>query len=169
MNSPFATVYLALIARLQAELPELNWIDHDFGQLDDYSDGRPPVAFPCVLIDFQNFTFENMGDLAQRAEGDVIFKLAFAQHGQTHGASPEAWRTLALEYYDIEWRLHKALHGWSPGEPFGYLTRTQATKENRPLGVRLRTIPYRLGFEDYSTSPVLDTTAKPPLEVLAEI
>lgn len=168
MNSPFATLYLAIIDRLVAEIPEIKWHDHDFGQLDDYSEGRPPVAFPCALIDFQNFTFENMGNLAQRTEGDVVIKLAFAQHGQTHAATADQWRETALGYYDIEWKLNKALHGWSPGDQFGQLTRTLVLKENRPLAVRLRTITYRIGFEDYSTTPVLDTIAKPPLEILPE-
>lgn len=165
MNSPFANIYLAIMQRIETTVAEIKYIDHDLGQLDDYTNGRPPVAFPCALIDFQNFTFENMSDNTQRAEGDVVIKLAFAQHGQTHNAKPQQWKELALHYYDIEWQLNKALHGWTPGDDFGYLTRITATKENRPLAVRLRTLTYRLSFEDYSTQPDTNTMTKPPLEI----
>lgn len=33
-----------LLELLEAEVPELRWIDADEGQLDYYTDERPPVA-----------------------------------------------------------------------------------------------------------------------------
>lgn len=168
MNSPFANLYLAIQERIIDEVPEILFVEQNFGQLDDYSNGgRPPVQYPCALIDFQNFGFENMGENTQRAEGDITITLAFAQHGQTHNGQPDAWREAALNYYDIEWKLHKALQGWAPGNPddFGYLTRTSVVKDNRPLYVRLRTLTYRLAFEDYSTQPTQTTVVKPPVVI----
>lgn len=164
MNSPFANIFSALQQRIITQVPEIIFIEHDFGQLEDYSNGRPPVAFPCALIDFQNWTFENMGENAQRAEGDVVIKLGYAKHGQTHNATPNQWREAAMEYYETEWKLNKALHGYTPGNDYGYLTRTTETKENRPLGVRIKTITYRLAFEDYSAMPDQEMIAKPPFE-----
>jgi hypothetical protein len=164
MNSPFANIFLAIQARILAEVPEIIFIDHNLGQLDDYSNGRPPVAFPCALVDFGQWNFENMGSNSQRAEGDVIISLAFAEHGQTHNGQPQQWREAALNYYDIEWKLNKALHGYTPGDDYGYLTRTGLTKENRPLAVRVRTITYRLAFEDYSAMPEQQVIDKPPFE-----
>ncbi|MDW8420132.1 MAG: hypothetical protein RML37_12045 [Chitinophagales bacterium] len=165
MNSPFAHIYLAIQQRIQTLVPEVKFIEHDFGQLDDYSNGRPPVAFPCVLIDFQSWQFENMGNSAQRAEGNVTIKLGYAKHGQSHQATPEQWREAALEYYDLEWKLNKALHGFSPGDNYGHLTRTTETKQNQPMYVRVKTTTYRLSFEDYSATPEQWMIDTPPLTV----
>lgn len=165
MNSPFANTFLAIQAQIQTQIPEIQFIEHDFGQLDDYSNGRPPVAFPCVLIDFQNWSFENLGNNAQRAEGDVIIKLGYAKHGDTHQATPEQWREAAFSYYEIEWKLNKSLHGYTPGDNYGYLTRTGEVKENRPLYVRVKTITYRLAFEDYSAQTLHGSVATPDLQI----
>lgn len=166
MNSPFANIFIAILNHIKTTVPEIKFIEHDLGQLDDYSNGRPPVAFPCVLIDFNNWAFENLGDNAQRAEGDVIIKLGYARQALTNSTTPDNWREAALEYHDIEWKLNKFLHGFTPGDSYGYLTRTTETKENRPLYVRQKTTTYRLAFEDYSATPERDTIPAPPVQVL---
>ena len=40
-----------VIETLKEEVPALRWIDADEGQLDFYTDDRPPVAFPCCLVE----------------------------------------------------------------------------------------------------------------------
>ena len=40
----------AVMDRIRQEIPALRWIDADEGQLD-FQDSRPPVAFPCCLIE----------------------------------------------------------------------------------------------------------------------
>ncbi|MBA3901486.1 MAG: hypothetical protein H0X62_14995 [Bacteroidetes bacterium] len=164
MNSPFAKIYLALMDRIKLKVPAIIHIDHDLGQLEGAS-ARPSVAFPCVLTDFDQWQFENMGVNAQTAQGDVIVKLAFAQFGNSSGDMPEQWKKEALKYYDLEWDLHKALQGWSPGEDYGYLTRTNVSTENRAPGIRIRTMRYRLEFEDYSAKPTQTTMQTPELDL----
>lgn len=164
MDSPFANIFLAIQERIDTEVPEIKYIDQNFGQLEGYTD-RPSVAFPCILTDFEGWTFENLGTLAQKAEGDVVIKLGFASYRNTSNVTTETYRKLALAYYEIEWKLHKALHGWSPGDDLGTLTRIANLGENRPMGVRVRTLRYRLGFEDYSTKPTSTFIALPDFEL----
>ena len=45
-------VFLAVQAQLTSKVSELEWIDLDFQQLDSY-ELRPPVLFPCALIDVE--------------------------------------------------------------------------------------------------------------------
>lgn len=165
MNSPFANLYLAIQERIKTQVPEIVFTEHDLGQLDDYTTGKPPVAFPCLLIDFENFTFENMGENSQRAEGDVVIKIGHSLWGKTDNATPDIWREAALNYYDIEWKVNKALHGFTPGDDYGYLTRTSENKQNRPAYVRQKTMRYRLAFEDYSTQTTQLAMVKPPAEI----
>ena len=164
MNSPFANIFLAIMQQIQANVPEVIYIDHDLGQLDGYSE-RPKIGFPCVLADFDGWQFEQMGDNTQTCEGDVVIKLAFAQFGQSNNITELEWREAALAYYDIEWSLHQALQGWSPLDNVGHLMRTSVTTQNLPMGIRLRTIRYRLAFEDGDTEPAAGIPLTAPLVI----
>lgn len=165
MNSPFAKIFLAIMTRINDEVPEINYIDQDLGQLEG-NGIRPAVAFPCALIDFQGWTFSDLGQLSQLAEGNVTVKLGFAQFSDSSSLNDPLWREFSLEYFDLEWKIHEALQGWSPGADFGNLTRTSADSENAPKAIRKRPIIYRLEFEDHSTK-LPTTTVTPPAPVIS--
>jgi hypothetical protein len=50
----------------------------------------------------------------------------------------------------MEWNLHKAIQGWSPGAEFGALIRTSTTTQKRTDSYRVRELRYSIAFEDYS-------------------
>jgi len=149
MNSPFATIFLALQQRIQAEVPTIVYIDQDLGQLR--SKARPPVSWPCVLLDFEDFSFENLGENVQTATGTVVLRLGFEPHSNSSQATPLPYIQQAIAYYDIEWALHKAIQGWSPATTLGSFSRTSAATQTRSDNYRVREIRYSIAFEDYST------------------
>ena len=151
MNSPFANIFLALRARIQSQVTAITYIDQDLNQLKPAA--RPPVSWPCALIDFEDFNFDKMGDNVQIANGTVVVKIGFAPYSNTSQATPDPYTEQALGYYDIEWSLHLALQGWSPGDDYGHLIRTSAITQKRPDNYRVRELRYSLTFEDYSTKP----------------
>ena len=59
----------------------------------------------------------------------------------------------AISYYDLEWDLHKAIHGWAPGDDYGRLIRISASTQKRTDNYRVRELRYSIAFEDYSTKP----------------
>src|ERR1700761_3055215 len=139
MNSPFANIFLALQTQVQAQVPDIVYIDQELGQLKtDKTIARPPVQFPCLLVDFEDFGFENIGDLVQSAEGTVVLRLGFAPYSSTTATTPAAYTQKALNYYDIEWALHKVLQGWSPGDSYGHLTRIATCTQKRTDTLRVR-------------------------------
>ena len=148
MNAPFANIFLALQQRIQSAVPTIKYIDQDLGQL---SNARPPVSWPCVLIDFEDFSFDDLSEQVQLSSGVVVLRLGFAPHSGSSQATPSTYIQQALGYYDIEWALHKAIHGWTPGGDVGSLTRTSVTTQKRNDNYRVREIRYSLSFEDYST------------------
>lgn len=154
MNSPFANIFLEVLERLRSEVPEARYINQDVGQLDNYTD-RPAVTFPCILTDFQDFNFSEMGEASQMAEGNVVIRLAFNPFSDSSNLSSDVVRTKALAYYDIEWKINKALHGWQ-GEAFGYLTRKSAITEKRDDNLRVREIIYATCFQDNSAGKVYE-------------
>lgn len=157
MNAPFANLFIALQQQIATEVPDVVHIAHNLGQLSDKQ--RPPVSWPCVLLDFEDFKYTNLSENVQTAKGTVVVTLGFAQHSRAAHTTPEAYLQKALSYYDTEWQLHKALQGWSPSEEqFGSLSRTSVTTTPNKHGYRVRELRYTISFDDYSTKPTQQYT-----------
>jgi hypothetical protein len=163
MEGIFGKVYLGVMERLKEKVPALRFIDQDVGQLDFYND-RPPVAFPCVLIDINSGSFSNMGQGAQIYEGSLILRLAVPMWSSGSNLTPLDARKLAVQLYEIEQQIHEALHTWSTTE-WGIMTRLSATTERRDDPIRVRQLVYGLEFEDNSLRPDL-VSVDPELEVI---
>ena len=58
-------LFIALCDLIESKVPEVRWIDADEGQLN-VSGQRPPVAFPCVLIDMSYPQTEGMSATAEK-------------------------------------------------------------------------------------------------------
>ena len=149
MNSPFSNVFLAIQSLIQTTVPAITYIDQDLGQLK--STTRPPVSWPCALIDFEDFKFENLGENVQTATGTVVIQLGFAPFSNTSQATPTDYKQQALNYYELEFSLHQQLQGWSPTDMSGSLIRTSVATQRRNDHYRVRELRYSLAFEDYST------------------
>jgi hypothetical protein len=151
MNSAFANLFLLLQQRVQDNVPAITYIDQDLGQLNPDSEGTFPVTFPCLLIDFEDFNFNDLSENVQTASGTVLFKLGFSSYSSSAQSAPEESKEAALNFYDIEWDLHKTLQGWDAGDYYGHLDRSNAKTEYRNDLLRVRELRYTLSFEDYST------------------
>lgn len=149
LNSFFARYYLALQERIREVVPEIVWIEQDFGQ-DAFDKWRPNVAFPAVLIDFPNARYESESGLSQWATVKVSIRLLVAPFSQSYDDAPIEVKEDALQYFEIEQRLINALHGWCPDE--GYcqpLIRESITSDNRnDLGLRIRSIGFETVYEE---------------------
>ncbi len=155
MNSPFANLFIAIQSHIRASLAAITHIDQDLGQLKN---ARPPVTWPCLLLDFEDFTFSDLSENVQTARGTVVLRLGFAALSNTTQATPDTYVQKALGYYDLEWALHKTLQGWSPGAEFGSLNRESVSTQKRTDNYRVRELRYTIAFEDYSTKRTLQFT-----------
>jgi hypothetical protein len=151
MNSAFANLFLLLQQHVVDTVPDITYVDQDLGQLNPDSEGSFPVTFPCLLIDFEDFIFKDLGENVQTAVGTILLKLGFSTYSSSAQSAPEETREAALAYYDIEWALHKALQGWDAGDYYGHLDRTSVTTQTRTDSLRVRELRYTVAFEDYST------------------
>ncbi len=167
MNSPFAHIILELQELLSAQAPQLAYIAADTGQLS--AKGRPAVAWPCLLIDFEDWTFTNQAGSVQTATGIVLLSLCTQPLSDTDHLSPLPSRADALQHLELEWHLHKLLHGWAPTAPYmGKLIRMAAKTKTRTEPYRIRELRYKLSFEDDSLrAPQLYAPAQ--LQVSASI
>ncbi len=162
MNSQFANLFLLLQARI-ATVTQIKHIDQDFGQMEDHNgNNRPPVSWPCCLIDINSTTFTDYSQNAQSAIAKVVLRLGFPPYSSSASATPTEYKEKAIAYYDIEFLLHQALQGWSPdgdtGDTFGHMNRISAASENREDFLRVRAITYDIAFEDFSTKTQITLT-----------
>lgn len=163
-NSSFGKLFLEISKHIQTSVPEVKWIDQDFGQLEQF-DTRPPVNFPCVLIDFPMATYSGLSDLAQMADITVQLRIGFAPFSQGHSRAPEKVREEAVKYYEIEQKIFEAVQGWQT-EFCQPLIRINAGTEQRlsandvadSIGLRVRVMNFSTQFEDHSNGPVYNQT-----------
>lgn len=153
MNSPFANFFTALQARIASEVPDIKWTDHDLGQLEAFDGDRPPVAWPCLLIDFSETQFTQMQGY-QDGDMDIVLRLAFDEYQQTHSDTPQYVKEQALDYYEIEHAIHLALQAWTAGGTLvNAMIRVSAASEKREDdNFRVRRLVYRATFADASVT-----------------
>ena len=153
LNSFFARFYLDLQERIRENVPEIEWIEQDFGQ-DVFDKWRPNVAFPAVLIDFPNTRYEAEAGLSQWAEADINIRLLVAPFSQSYDDAPIEVKEEALQYFEIEQKLINSLHGWCPEDDNGNsycqpLIRKSIFSDNRnDLGLRIRSIAFGTAYEE---------------------
>lgn len=158
MNSFFARYYLDLCERIRTEVPEIEWIEQDFGQ-DVFDKWRPNVAFPAVLIDFPSASYDAEGGLSQFGEVTLSVRLLVAPFTQSYDDAPIEVKEDALQYFELEQKLINALHGWAPvsspsggGREGAYcqpLVRSSIQSNNRnDIGLRIRNLAFTTAYEE---------------------
>jgi len=164
MNSPFAVIYQAIQARITAQVPALaNFIDLDYGQLEARE--RPAVTFPGVLIDFPEWDFSDLSNLAQEGDGYITIKLFTNPYSSSEAHTPTTFLQDAISILDLEYDLNIALHGWSPADGIAPMGRVKAGSDNRRPGMKVRILRYSCNFQDYSaqrTRTLIPGSSAPP-------
>lgn len=152
-----------------AEVPDLRYIDQDLGQLENYTI-RPSVSFPCALLELGEFDFDDFAGMnTQHGHGMVLIRLAIEAWSPANNLAAQQIRETALSYYDIEQKIHLALHGWR-ATGFSKLLRRKAVKEQRDdTNLRVRILAYTTSFEDETTRPVTTTIPRPALNLNEDI
>ena len=115
MEANIKTILLAVQQRLAERVPELAYIDKNWGQLDYEA---PPVKWPCALLDIDEVPFSQIGGGGQIADGVTVEILAAA------AAPRKADAYLLIELLD---KIHSALQRFTDGT-FGPMFRTQIKK-----------------------------------------
>lgn len=163
MTSLFAQLLLKLQSHLSAQVGSIRWIDQDLGQLENY-DIRPSVSWPCVLIDFNQTTFDQMQNNRQMANLTFTLRLGFDSFSSSANVAPLVAKEKALEYYEIEQQLYKAVQGFNADGLMQDCTRVNVATERRDGdNFRVRVMTFTAITEDSSAMPTRIKVARPPL------
>jgi hypothetical protein len=139
-------LFIALCDQLKSKVPELKWVDADQGQLN--TSERPPVAFPCCLVEMSYPQCVNHTIWAQRNKVRFQLRVAFNISAPTNASAPIEVREKALAQYDTLKRIHKKLQRWSCNHSINPLARASVTPESRSDGLKVYRMIYESSFMD---------------------
>lgn len=163
LQSPFSKLYTATMQRITDVMPDIKFISQDLGQLDFY-DERPPVTFPCALIDISEAAYEDAANDMQLVNANVTIRLAHATYSDVSNLPNAQVRELGLKYYETEHQLGNGLHNWQPPhDELGVLTRTATATEKRDDNIRVRVMTFSTCMQYDAT---LITPTPTPMEVV---
>ena len=120
--------------RLKAQVPELQTVDENYGQLSKmFEEGEDsdtyPVLSPAVLIDVQQVSWSNLARASQQGAVSVVVTLAIDCYDDTHLEQEQ--RQKIAERMALAKSVHWALQGWKPTETTK-LIRTQTRLYHLP-------------------------------------
>lgn len=138
-------IFIALCNHIEQCVPEVRWIDADEGQLN-VSGHRPPVAFPCVLIDMSYPQTEALQAGREKVRAQFTLRVAFEGFGSTNSAAPAPVRERALERLDILEKIHKAVQWWHFNHLINPMRRQRVVAERRQDGLKVYSMTYETAF-----------------------
>jgi hypothetical protein len=138
-------ILLAIQTRLAAQVPELLYIDKDWGQLN-YE--QPPVQFPCALLDVSNADYTQFSSgVLQRARATIEVIIINRNLVPSSAASPR--RAEAFVTLEIISKVHAALHQFSDTDrTFTPLVRTSLAKQRVETSAEAYIIYYQTMFTE---------------------
>ena len=165
MESILANIWLCIQAQLTAET-DLKFIDLDTGQLE-YKDReeRPSVLLPCALIDFPDVDYESLSFNVQEGEAVLQVRLGVNPLTQATQYFTDTQKANALNYFNLEGRVNKLLHGWSNSQYFTPLRRIKLKTEGRNDKLRVRVLFYKFGFVDDTAIPITTSLSRPDFDL----
>lgn len=166
-QSFFGQMLIELQNRINDKVPEIRFVEQDFGQLESPDDlGRYPVSWPCTLIDFSNTEYSDLSQMVQEADDVTIdIRLGFPAFSFTSSLQPVHVREQGLKFYELENLIYQALHGWAPENLCQPLARRNAITEKREDGLRVRVLRFTTRFEDHNAKPVKIKADRPLLDI----
>lgn len=164
MESLYAQLYEALQEQIKSEVPEIRYIDVDLGQLD-YYETRPGVSWPCVMIDFIMGQWSNESGGVQWGDFTVNIRLGFAPFSSANSLAPDVVQEKALQYFEVEWKLYKALQGFDADGLIQPMTRVSDGTEKREDPFRVRNMAFATSAEDHSAQHSNKVEADPEFDL----
>ena len=104
------TILLHIQQRLSKQVPELAYVDKDWGQL---SYETPPVKWPCALLDIRAVDYTQLGRGHQMADTQVTVTVANMHPAASSPAAPK--QEDIYQVIELLDEIHQALHLYTEG------------------------------------------------------
>lgn len=141
-------LFIDICDRLNTKVPELQWIDKDWNQLN-LPDQSYPLQFDACLISFPEIPWNSLTRGYQDGVVSILIKIAVDMYNDTHiaGGVTAPDRALAVAKMQLVNKVHAALNGFE-GTYFSKFVRKRSVEERRNDGL--------LVFNEYYESRMQD-------------
>ena len=128
---------------------DLLWIDFDIDQL---SEEKPPVVFPCGLIDTTINSCEDIDDEAtkQLVKATFTIKIAVKNYGETNNKTSKPTRSNAMQAFVLKNEVYKKLQGYVD-DNFEIFSRIRVPKVARK-GLKVVAVSFSTSWYDDSAN-----------------
>lgn len=141
-------LYLKL-TELLSEIPELKYIDLNFGQLQEE---KPPLAYPAVLINLSCQTADDAQDYFQVMQGNFEITLICKMLSESNANATIPAREKALEYLDLSEKIYRKLQGYEADGFFAF-TRKNVRDQNIRKGLKTTVMSWETGWHSDMSTP----------------
>jgi len=155
-----------LINYLSENIPELQTIDEDYGQLealDNEETDTYPIVFPALLINTPDTEWSGLKGKSQKGKAQVGFRLCLDCYDDTHADSGTLDAVIARQ--QMVDKLHGLLQGYRPIED-GEMIREKSKFYTWSHGIKVYEIYYTLSVSDIITETV--AAPKPKVKISFE-
>lgn len=151
------TIILALMQRIQHEVPQIRWVDLDTGQLNIPE--RPPIALPACLVDMEYTACKQLNHRDQQVSVAIRLSIIDDIPASTHARAPERIRTQGLAIMDLMQSLHQALQWWDNERMWMPIRRLSVRPQRRSDGLKVYDAVYTLEYIDQQDTPTTKTSS----------
>lgn len=142
-------IFIAIMEHIAETMPELSYIDEDYGQLEPTEDQDSyPVTFPCVLIGNTESDWNDIGYGVQKSESLVTVRLAIDCYDDTHYTSGTYQKVRERQLKAKE--LYKALQGFQCAEEATPLVRVKSRDYSLPGNIKVYETMFSFTLHDES-------------------
>lgn len=142
-------IFIAIMEHIAETMPELSYIDEDYGQLEPNEDqDNYPVTFPCVLIGNTESDWNDIGYGVQKSESLVTVRLAIDCYDDTHYTSGTYQKVRERQLKAKE--LYKALQGFQCAEEATPLVRVKSRDYSLPGNIKVYETMFSFTMHDES-------------------
>lgn len=159
-------LFIELQGRL-ASLQSLKHVDEDWGQLDTFGN-KPPVKFPCALLNLGDVNWSNMGQLKQIGQARITITFADYKLVNTSDLAPQRQKDAAFSLLGIMSQANLLLHGWRPSVATSPMVRLSQDRAIRDDGIIEHTVVYLVTVKDDHNPTVVFPEGDLPADITRE-
>lgn len=133
-------LFIAIFTQLRVNTG-MKWIDEDYGQIDRYEEGKPPVAFPCALVTIDEAD-DSLGGGAYDVSNTITVRVAHNRFGDRTVKAPGAAANLTFSKLDDVEMVRDALEGHEVSGVCGRLYLKGIVTERRTDGIAVKVLTF---------------------------
>ena len=105
-----STIIKDLMDMLSDALPNVKYIDKDWGQLGME---QPPVGWPCILIDIEDVDIRPLTDGNEQHKATVVLTVANKRTNSSSAHAPRTAKEKSMETIDLTDDIHRLVQNYA--------------------------------------------------------